>query len=215
MPEADLDNKNKRVVGVAAFVVIAMFGFGFALIPLYDVFCNVFGINGSYQDIQDGTYNASAETERALKNGVDRSRTLEMQFLVTENKALDLEFRALTNKLTFNPGEVKEVSYYVRNRSDRPMVIQAIPDITPNIARKYLAKIECFCFRQQTLKPGEEKEMPLRFVVNSVIPEDIAVLTMTYRFIDLNYKKAENKAVTGYTQLAMQAGNQVKHLTDF
>ena len=176
----DTDNKNKRVVAVSSFVVIAMFGFGFALIPLYDVFCDVLGINGSYQAIEDGTYDAGAETERALKNGVDKSRTLTMQFLVTENDALDLDFHALTNKLSFNPGEVKEVSYYVKNRSNQPMVIQAIPDITPNIAKKYLAKIECFCFRQQTLKPGEEKEMPLRFVVNSVIPDNIPVLTMTY-----------------------------------
>ncbi len=198
---SDIDNKNKRVVGVSSIVVIAMFGFGFALIPLYDVFCDVLGINGSYQAIEDGTYDAGAETERALKNGVDKSRTLTMQFLVTENNALDLEFRALTNKITFNPGEVKEVSYYVRNRSNQPMVIQAIPDISPNIAKKYLAKIECFCFKQQTLKPGEEKEMPLRFVVNSVIPDSIPVLTMTYRYIDLNYK-AERKIDSGYQQIA-------------
>jgi len=185
-----------------------MFGFGFALIPLYDVFCDVLGINGSYQAIEDGTYDSGAETQRALKNGVDKTRTLTMQFLVTENEALDLEFRALTSKLVFNPGEVQEVSYYVKNRSNKPMVIQAIPDITPNMAKKYLAKIECFCFRQQTLKPGEVKEMPLRFVVNSVIPHNIPVLTMTYRFIDINYK-AENNTNSGYQQTAMQVDNKV------
>ncbi len=198
---SDLDNKHKRVVGGASFVVIAMFGFGFALIPLYDLFCDVLGINGSYQAIEDGTYDAGAESERALKNGVDKSRILTMQFLVTENDALDLDFRALTSKLTFYPGEVKEVSYYVKNRSNKPMVIQAIPDITPNLAKKYLAKIECFCFKQQTLQPGEEKEMPLRFVVNSIIPDSIPVLTMTYRYIDLNYK-AEQKLDSGYQQTA-------------
>lgn len=165
-----------------------MFGFGFALIPLYDVFCDVLGINGSYQSIEDGTYDAKAETQRALKNGVDKSRTITMQFLVTDNEALDLDFKSETKSLTMNPGQIKEVKYYVKNRSDKTMVLQAIPDITPNLAKKYLAKIECFCFRKQTLQPGEEKEMPLRFVVNSALPETIPVLTMTYRFIDLNYK---------------------------
>ncbi len=198
---SDVDNKNKRVVGGASFVVIAMFGFGFALVPLYDLFCDVLGINGSYQDIEDGTYDAGAESERALKNGVDKSRTLTMQFLVTENDALNLEFRALTNKLSFYPGEVQEVSYYVRNLSNKPMAIQAIPDISPNLAKKYLAKIECFCFKKQTLEPGEAKEMPLRFVVNSVIPDSIPVLTMTYRYIDLNYK-AGLKLDFGYQQTA-------------
>lgn len=185
---AELETKNKRVVGVSGFVVVAMFGFGFALIPLYDVFCDVLGINGSYQSIEDGTYDAAAEAERALKNGVDKSRTVTMQFLVTQNKDLDLDFKALTKKVAVNPGEVKEVSFYVKNNADKKLLVQAIPDITPNLAKKYLAKIECFCFTQQTLEPGEEKEMPLRFVVNSAIPQEIPVLTMTYRFIDLNYK---------------------------
>ena len=206
MTEKD-DNKKAhgRVVGVSSFVVVAMFGFGFALIPLYDVFCDVLGINGSYQTIEDGTYDAKAETQRALKNGVDESRTITMQFLVTDNEALDLEFKTRTKSLTMNPGQIKEVSYYVKNRSNKPMVLQAIPDITPNLAKKYLAKIECFCFNKQTLQPGEEKEMPLRFVVNAALPETIPVLTMTYRFIDLNYK-AEVNTNSSYLQMAFFAG---------
>lgn len=199
--------KNKRVVGVSSLVVLGMFGFGFALIPLYDVFCDALGINGSYQTIEDGTYDAKAEAERALKNGVDESRTITMQFMVTDNPALDLVFKAETKSLTMNPGQIKEVSYYVKNRSNKPMVLQAIPDITPNLAKKYLAKIECFCFNKQTLQPGEEKEMPLRFVVNSALPETIPVLTMTYRFIDLNYK-AKLDTDSGYLQMASISGNQ-------
>ena len=199
--KVDNEKANRNVVAVSSFVVIAMFGFGFALIPLYDVFCDVLGINGSYQSIEDGTYDSKAETERALKNGIDTSRTITMQFLVTDNEALDMEFKSNTKSLTMNPGEIKEVSYYVKNRSNKPMVLQAIPDITPNLAKKYLAKIECFCFQKQTLQPGEEKEMPLRFVVNSALPETIPVLTMTYRFIDLNYK-AGLDSNSGYLQMA-------------
>lgn len=187
--------QNRRVVGITGFVAVAMFGFGFALIPLYNVFCDAFGINGSFRDIEEGTYNASVETEKALANGVDLTRTIDMQFLVTDSVGLNLDFRPLTKKMTLNPGEVKEVSYYVKNRSDKTITIQAIPDITPNNAKKYLAKIECFCFRQQTLKPGEERVMPLRFVVNSAIPETIPVLTMAYRFIDSHYK-AQAKVIS-------------------
>ena len=182
------DKQNRRVAGIAGFIAVGMFGFGFALIPLYNVICDAFGINGSFSAIEDGSYNASEETQKALANGVDHSRTVTMQFMVNESVGLDLDFRPTVKKLDFSPGEVKEVSYYVKNRSDKTITIQAIPDITPNLAKKYLAKIECFCFRQQTLKPGEEREMPLRFVVNSAMPDNIAVLTMTYRFIDSHYK---------------------------
>ena len=195
---------NRRVVGIAGFVAVAMFGFGFALIPLYNVFCDAFGINGSFGAIEDGTYNSSAETEKALANGIDRSRTVTMQFLVTDSAGLDLDFRAMTKKLEFNPGQVEEVSYFVKNRSNKKVTIQAIPDITPNLAKKYLAKIECFCFRQQVLEPGEEREMPLRFVVNSAIPSNIQMLTMTYRFIDSNYK-ASVDLDTGLGQIAFAA----------
>jgi cytochrome c oxidase assembly protein subunit 11 len=195
------EKKNRKVLGIASFVALAMFGFGFALIPLYNVFCDAFGINGSFSSIEDGTYNSSDETQKALANGVDRSRTISMQFLVSDSVGLDLDFRALTKRLDFNPGEVEEVSYYIKNRSDKTVTIQAIPDITPNLAKKYLAKIECFCFRQQTLKPGEERNMPLRFVVNSAIPDNIEILTITYRFIDSNYK-AEADFGTGLAFLA-------------
>ncbi|MGD8927060.1 MAG: cytochrome c oxidase assembly protein [Thioalkalispiraceae bacterium] len=189
MAESGNDTKaHRKVVVVSSLVVAGMFGFGFALIPLYNVFCDALGINGSYQEIEDGTYDAKAETTKALKNGVDKSRTITMQFMVTDNEALELDFKSNTKSLQMNPGQIKEVTYYVKNRSDKPMVLQAIPDITPNLAKKYLAKIECFCFRKQVLQPGEGKNMPLRFVVNSALPESIPVLTLTYRFIDLNYK---------------------------
>lgn len=178
-------DKNRRVVVIAGFVAAGMFGFGFALIPLYDVFCDAFGINGRNIAIEDGTYDPKAEAQKALAGGIDESRTVTMQFMVTKNYELDLDFKPLAKKLVVHPGKVSEVAYYVKNRTDREMVVQAVPGITPNSATKYLAKIECFCFNKQVLKPGEEREMPLRFVVNSALPKNIPVLTLTYRFIDL------------------------------
>lgn len=185
--------QNRRVIGIAGFTAVAMFGFGFALIPLYDVFCDVLGINGRNIAIEDGTYDSKAETIKALQGGIDESRTVTIQFMVTKNYELNLEFRPLTKNLAVNPGRVSEVAFYVKNLTDRELVVQAIPGVTPTIATKYLAKIECFCFNKQILKPGEAKEMPLKFVINSALPKNISVLTLTYRFIDLqrNAKASE------------------------
>lgn len=183
---SETQQKNRRVIGVSTLVVIGMFGFGFALIPLYDVMCDAFGINGRITAIEKGDYDGQAEAEKAMRGGVDISRTVDLQFMVTSNSELDLEFRPLTRNLTVNPGEVREVVYFVRNLTDRELQVQAIPGVTPSKATKYLAKIECFCFNKQTLKPGEAKEMPLRFVVNTAIPKNIPVMTLNYRFIDLN-----------------------------
>lgn len=182
----DTQQKNRRVVGISTLVVIGMFGFGFALIPLYDVLCDAFGINGRITAIENGTYDGQAEAEKAMLGGVDRTRTVDLQFMVTGNSELELEFRPLTRNLTVNPGEVREVAYYVKNLTDKELQVQAIPGVTPSQATKYLAKIECFCFSKQVLQPGEAKEMPLRFVVNTALPKNIPVMTLNYRFIDLN-----------------------------
>lgn len=177
--------KNRKVLMVSVMVVLGMFGFGFALVPLYNVFCDAFGFNGRITAIESGSYQASSMAERALHKGIDKSRKISLQFMVTDNHALDLEFRPLITQVSVNPGEVKEVAYYVKNLTDKEMVLQAIPSVSPGTAVKYLAKIECFCFSKQVLKPGEAKTMPLKFVVDSGIPKNIPVLTLSYRFIDL------------------------------
>ncbi|MBI1423601.1 MAG: cytochrome c oxidase assembly protein [Gammaproteobacteria bacterium] len=186
--------KNRRVVVVLMVAVIGMFGFGFALVPLYNVFCDAFGINGRITSIENGTYQASAIAKQTvLHGGIDKTRQVTMQFLVTDNRALDLEFRPLIRQVEVNPGEVKEVAYYVKNLSDKEMVVQAIPSVSPGVATKYLAKIECFCFSKQVLKPGEAKSMPLRFVVDSSIPRNIPILTLSYRFIELKQTASTSK----------------------
>jgi cytochrome c oxidase assembly protein subunit 11 len=177
--------KNRKVLMVSVTVVLGMFGFGFALVPLYNVFCDAFGFNGRITAIESGSYKASSMAEQALHKGIDKSRKISLQFMVTDNHALDLEFRPLITQVSVNPGEVKEVAYYVKNLTDKEMVLQAIPSVSPGAAVKYLAKIECFCFSRQVLKPGEGKTMPLKFVVDSGIPKNIPVLTLSYRFIDL------------------------------
>ncbi len=150
-----------------------MFGFGFAMVPLYDVFCDITGINGKTGRI---------EQEAALSQQVDKERLVTVEFLATVNSELPWEFKPMIRKIKVHPGEVTEVNYFARNKTDRLVAGQAIPSLAPGLAAKYFNKTECFCFTRQTLQPGESKEMPLRFVVDPQLPEEIRTVSLSYTF---------------------------------
>ena len=176
--------RHKRTVIFFSFIAVLMFGFGFALVPLYNVFCDAFGLNGRNAAIDNGTYNPSAETARVLQEGIDEGRTVTVQFVANENKDLPWEFRPMTGAVTVHPGEVKQVRFYAKNLSDKTVVARAVPSMQPSRAVKYFTKMECFCFNNQVFKPGEAKEMPLIFVVNRHLPHGIEKLTQSYTFFD-------------------------------
>ena len=184
--EQQTSSSNKRLLGKLSIVALAMFGFGFLLVPLYSVVCDVFGINGRFVDIDSGTYDIAAQTRRAaqLTQNVDRTREVTVQFLASRNQNLNFEFRPLEKKLTLHPGEMGEVKYFAKNLTGRDVVAQAVPSLVPGTAVKYFAKTECFCFTQQTLKAGEGKEMPLRFVVDPALPKNVSTITLAYTFFD-------------------------------
>lgn len=173
---------NRRYVGRLTLIGLLMFGFGFALVPLYQVFCDAFGINGRFFDIEKGVYEPSESVKKTLALGVDTERWVTIQFLANENSELPWEFRPVVKEIKVHPGEVKEVSYLAKNLTDKAVVAHAVPSIAPGQAVKYFNKIECFCFTQQTLKAHEEKNMPLRFVVDRHLPRNITVLTLAYTF---------------------------------
>jgi cytochrome c oxidase assembly protein subunit 11 len=173
MKSGDLTAANKRVVTRLAVVVLAMFGFGFALVPLYDVFCEITGINGKTGRIA---------AEEALARQVDENRLVTVEFLASVNSDLPWEFRPLVRKIRVHPGEITEVKYFASNRTGDPVAGQAIPSLAPGLAAKYFNKTECFCFTRQTLGPNEGKEMPLRFVVDPDLPEDIRTVSLSYTF---------------------------------
>jgi cytochrome c oxidase assembly protein subunit 11 len=173
MKSGDLTAANKRVVTRLAVVVLAMFGFGFALVPLYDVFCEITGINGKTGRIA---------AEEALARQVDENRLVTVEFLASVNSDLPWEFRPLVRKIRVHPGEITEVKYFASNRTGDPVAGQAIPSLAPGLAAKYFNKTECFCFTRQTLGPNEGKEMPLRFVVDPELPEDIRTVSLSYTF---------------------------------
>lgn len=171
-----------------------MFGFGFALVPLYNVFCQAFGFNGRNIEVENGTYQVREEVVRTLRDGVDKNRTITVQFLANENKDLPWEFRPLQREINVHPGEVKQVRFYARNLSDKTVVARAIPSMQPSVAIKYFTKVECFCFNNQIFKPGEAKEMPLIFVVDRKLPQGIDKLTQSYTFFDTQQGKSDSVA---------------------
>ena len=170
-------------------LVVGMFGFGFALVPLYDLLCSVTGLNGSTTGrIEDLTQ---------LRTKIDPSRTITIQFDATNNADLPFEFYPMIKQTRVHPGEIREVSYFVKNNSDKTIVAQAIPGVTPWQATEHFNKAECFCFTKQTLKAGESKEMPLKFVIDRKLPKGLETITLSYTFMDTDRQKLkDNKNIS-------------------
>lgn len=170
-----------RTAGRLALVALAMFGFGFALVPLYDVVCDLTGLNGRAANLLQQTSDGSAE--------IDRSREVTVEFLAIPND-VPWDLNPETRKLRVHPGQVATVGYVVRNRSRHAVVAQAVPSVAPGLAARYLNKLDCFCFTEQRLEPGEERVMPVVFAVDPAIDEDISTLTLSYTFFQLRRDRA-------------------------
>ncbi|MFV1984165.1 MAG: cytochrome c oxidase assembly protein [Thiohalomonadales bacterium] len=179
---------HKKTISILGLVVIAMFGFGFAMIPLYNVICDAFGLNGKFTEIESGDYDVAAANKKVAEivKHLDTSRNIKIEFLATVNKNLPWDFYPLKKQVILHPGEIGEIKFYAKNRSNRDITGQAVPSLVPGLAVKYFTKMECFCFTQQTLKAGEEVEMLLKFVVNSKLPKRYTTLSLAYTFFDTN-----------------------------
>ncbi len=164
---------NQRVVKRLGIAALLMFGFGFAMVPLYDVFCDITGINGKTGRI---------ELEQVLSGTVDEDRLVTVEFLATVHSDLPWEFKPMVRRVKVHPGEVTEVHYFAKNKTDRMVAGQAVPSLAPGLAAKYFNKTECFCFTRQTLAAGEGKDMPLRFVVDPALPEEVRTVYLSYTF---------------------------------
>ncbi|MDN4502997.1 cytochrome c oxidase assembly protein [Alteromonadaceae bacterium BrNp21-10] len=172
----DKQSQHKKVVTKLLFVVVGMFGFGFALVPLYDVFCDLTGINGK-------TSNVAATYESVV---IDESRLITVEFITRVNTGMPWEFYTETKKVKVHPGQLQQVDFYAKNPASRDIVGQAVPSVSPGPAAIYLNKTECFCFEQQPLKAGEETLMPMRFYVDPQIPADITYFTLSYTLYDVS-----------------------------
>ncbi len=173
MENADRERATRRLVARLVLVTVGMFGFGFALVPLYDVFCDITGINGKTGRIDEAV---------AATTQVDETRWVTVEFVGNVNSALLWEFHPTQRRMRVHPGEVAETRFYARNRASQDVVGHAVPSVAPTPASKYFNKTECFCFTEQRLKPGETKQMPVRFVVDPRLPEEITTVTLAYTF---------------------------------
>jgi cytochrome c oxidase assembly protein subunit 11 len=165
----------------------AMFGFAFALVPLYDVICEVTGLNGK----TGGRYEA-----RPAQLEADASREVAVRFVTNVNQGMAWDFGARMGGMTVHPGGVNEAIFYARNPTDRVMVAQTIPSVAPGRAASYFHKTECFCFDQQVLQPGEAVEMPMRFIVDRDLPDSIATISLSYTMFDVTETKAGQWALS-------------------
>ncbi|MCK4675944.1 MAG: cytochrome c oxidase assembly protein [Gammaproteobacteria bacterium] len=168
----DKRQDNKKVIRNLLFAVVGMFGFGFALVPLYDVFCDITGLNGKTGE--------QYVSEKPIQ--IDTSREIKVEFLANLNAEMPWDFEPLTRSVRVHPGEASRIEYVVRNKTDRDIVGQAIPSVSPGIAAAHFQKTECFCFTEQVLKAGEEKIMPVVFMIDPSIDEDVHEVTLSYTF---------------------------------
>jgi cytochrome c oxidase assembly protein subunit 11 len=153
-------------------VVVVMFGFGFALVPFYDQICKATGLRDI--DAPDEVKNTQ----------VDMTRSVRLEFDANASK-LPWRFRPLTPIVNVHPGEVTQVVYEVENTSEHPVTGQAVPSYGPQVAAEYFRKLDCFCFTKQAFAPHEKRELPVVFVVDPKLPKDVATITLSYTFFEV------------------------------
>ncbi|MCW8965014.1 MAG: cytochrome c oxidase assembly protein [Gammaproteobacteria bacterium] len=170
------EGKHSKTVTMLVAMVFFMSGFSFALVPLYDVFCEVTGLNGK-----------TAEGPAAIsKAQVDTDRTVKVQFLTNLNNQAPWKFKADVYEMKVHPGQMYETSFYAQNLTADKKVAQAVASVSPGLAAEHFNKTECFCFNEQAFEANEGKDMPLRFMVNPELPKEITTLTLSYTFFELD-----------------------------
>ena len=165
---------NRRLMKKLLVVAAIMFGFAFALVPFYEKICEVTGIRNVFQP-----------DAIAANTQIDASRRVAVEFDANTQR-LAWTFKPLRSSVTVHPGEVTQVEYEVRNSLDRPLTGQAVPSYSPQQAALYFRKMECFCFQQQTLAPGEVRRMPVVFVIDPKLPREVLTVTLSYTFFEVN-----------------------------
>jgi cytochrome c oxidase assembly protein subunit 11 len=169
---------NRRMVAKLAVVTVLMFGFGYALVPIYRTICEALGVNVlARAELQTSGSAAPANTQ------VDLARTVTIEF--DANARGPWDFKPAQAKVDVHPGAVTTVMYEFRNRQSRTMVAQAFPSYAPQVAMAHFKKLECFCFTEHVLKPGESKQWPVVFVVDRKLPKDIRTITLSYTFFEV------------------------------
>ena len=164
---------NRQLLVKLSVVAACMFAFGYALVPFYEKICEALGVN-----------NLAGEVAAPVNTQVDASRTVVIE-LDGNAHELPWRFRPLVNHVDVHPGQVVTVEYEVSNVRGEPITGQAVPSYGPRIAAQYFRKMDCFCFRQQTLAAGETRRMPVTFIVDPGLPKDVGTITVSYTFFEV------------------------------
>ena len=172
---------HSKLVAILTLIVLGMFGFGFALVPIYNSLCQTLGINGKT--------NSQAIAYDPRTASIDHNRTVIVEFVATKNGSVPWAFYPKTRKLAVHPGEIAKLAFYAENKTRHRMTVQAIPSVTPGIAAKYLKKTECFCFTQQTLNGHEAMDMPLLFHLDVDLPANVKTITLAYTLFDVTDRR--------------------------
>jgi cytochrome c oxidase assembly protein subunit 11 len=185
--------ENRTMLGKLLVVACMMFGFGYALVPMYRAICDALGINvlsvaeqrvgNGYKGDGGGT-GGSAGTSGNTQ--VDFTRTITIEF--DANARGPWDFKPAQRSITVHPGELATVMYEFRNVQNRSMAAQAIPSYAPGVAMSHFNKLECFCFTEHVLAPGESKRWPVTFFVDTKLPKDVGTITLSYTFFEVNGK---------------------------
>lgn len=172
-----------RTVLRHGFIVVAMFGFGYLMVPLYNVICEVAGLNGK---------TGRAEASISQKVAADESREITVEFVSVINGGGGWEFSPNQASMKVHPGQMYNASYFARNLSDQAVVGQAVPSVAPSAAAKYFNKTECFCFTRQEFVAGGQRDMPLTFIIDPDLPDTIDTVTLSYTFFNTGEKPADS-----------------------
>lgn len=167
-----------KTVAKLSALVVGMFAFVFVvMVPLYNTFCEVFGLNGKYSGTQ---YQAEV-----VKSEADKTRNIKVVFVASRAEGMPWDFRPETVTVDVHPGAVNNIAYYAKNVTGKDMVAQAVPSFVPARAAQYFHKTECFCFNRQPLAAGKETDLALQFIVDQDLPADITEITLSYTIFDV------------------------------
>jgi cytochrome c oxidase assembly protein subunit 11 len=167
---------NSRTLAKLVVVTIGMFGFGFAMVPFYNKICEVTGLNSGDEQVL------------AKNTQVDMGRWVTLEFDANTNQGLAWQFKPMQRTMKVHPGQLVQVEYEVVNVSSKTVIGQAVPSYGPARAGRYFKKIECFCFRPQTLAAGEKRRMPVLFVLDPGMEKDLNTVTLSYTFFNRDEK---------------------------
>lgn len=166
-----MNTANLKLTGQLVLLVVAMFGFGYLMVPIYDVFCEITGLNGK-----------TASSSAGLVTEAAQDRLVTVEFVATVNSGGAWEFHPTVSRMQVRPGKLYDTTFFARNKLPQEQVGQAVPSVVPGSAARHFQKTECFCFEQQQFAAGEGRDMPVRFILDPDLPKHIDTITLSYTF---------------------------------